>query len=80
MCRSKKVRRSHPKPWDFLLLMLQAQPMRCRSCSYRFYRWPWSSSTEGRGFFWRPPKPVVAEPPKLTAFVPKKRAVAAGKR
>jgi hypothetical protein len=73
LCNSARVRRSHHKPWDFMMLMLQAQPMRCRSCSYRFYRWPWSSANS------KVPVRPAAEPPKLTAFVPKNRAVAAGK-
>ena len=42
LCHSMKVRRSHRQPLDFLLLVLRAKPMRCRTCSYRFYQWPWS--------------------------------------
>jgi hypothetical protein len=72
LCRSKKVRVSHPRLWDFLFLILQARPMRCRVCHYRFYRWPWSRSG-------MPSRPVEA-PPKLTAFKPQRRkaATAAG--
>jgi hypothetical protein len=80
LCHSKKVRRSRPRPWDFLFLILQARPMRCRACCYRFYRWPWSSSGSGFGkrVHWRPARTVPQQPIKLTAFKPLKRSVSAG--
>jgi hypothetical protein len=72
-CRSKNARRSYPKLWDFPFLVLQARPMRCKICDYRYYQWPWMSSSDTV-------KPV-SEPPKLTAFKPlrKRSATASGK-
>jgi hypothetical protein len=73
-CHSKKVRRSYPKMWEFVFLIFLGRPMRCRTCDFRFYNWPWSLSS-------LPARPV-AEPPKLTAFKPPRRrsaAAAAGK-
>jgi hypothetical protein len=48
LCHSNKVRRSHRQPFDLLLqLIFRAKPMRCRTCSHRYYRWPWSKPEEG---------------------------------
>jgi hypothetical protein len=74
LCHSKRVRRSAPKLWDFIFVILRARPMRCRVCSYRYYRWPWSSS-EPRTYLWRPARPVD-EVPQLKAFVPLNRPAA----
>jgi hypothetical protein len=73
LCHSKKVRRSHRQPFDFLLLFLRAKPMRCRNCSHRFHRWPWSGPEPIAE-----PDPPIARAPKLRALPPAERAAAAG--
>lgn len=42
LCHSKRVRRSRRRAFDFLFLLFRIKPMRCRSCSFRYYQWPWS--------------------------------------
>ncbi len=46
LCGSKRVRPSRRQPVDFMLMVLRAKPMRCKTCSYRYYIWPWSKRTE----------------------------------
>ena len=46
LCHSNRVRRSRRQPFDYLLLILWAKPMRCRTCSYRYYKFPWSRPEE----------------------------------
>jgi DNA-directed RNA polymerase subunit RPC12/RpoP len=39
-CGSRDIRRSFPKPFlDALMSVFKLQPLRCRSCRHRFYRW-----------------------------------------
>jgi hypothetical protein len=81
LCHSKKMRCSRVKAWDFLFLILQAQPMRCHACHHRFYRWPWSAFGH-HDLAWRHARPASQPAPDLTAFKPQKRvaATASGKR
>jgi hypothetical protein len=85
LCHSNKVRRSRPRTRDFLFLILQARPMRCRACCYRFYRWPWSNwgkrgsgNAAGKRVHWRPARTASQQPIQLTAFKPLKRSASAG--
>lgn len=72
LCFSKKVRRSHRTGFDLLLLFLLARPMRCRICSHRYYRFPWSVADK------RITRTSPADQaPSLTALRPQKRAAAA---
>ena len=74
LCHSNKVRRSRRQTFDFLLaLFLQAKPMRCRTCSHRFYRWPWSES-DTTALSDRPD----TRAPRLRALRSPDRAAAAG--
>ena len=81
LCQSKKVRCARVKWWDFLFVIVQAQPMRCRSCQHRFYRWPWSAFGH-QDSSWRPARSTPLESPKPAVLTPQKRsaATASGKR
>jgi hypothetical protein len=69
LCHSKRVRRSRRQPLDVLLLILLAKPMRCRTCSYRYYLWPWSKLKAS----------VPPDPQKLILRKPHEQSAAAGK-
>jgi hypothetical protein len=61
-CDGVDVRRSYPKGlWDALMIRLGKPPLRCRGCTYRFYRRLEPDERLGR--------PDISAPPANEPFI-----------
>jgi hypothetical protein len=72
LCSSKRVRRSHRRILDFLLGAFGGKPMRCRTCSHRYYQWPWKWPDKDEI-----PTLTAEEIDRMAEFKPRGRSAAA---